>query len=62
MHNHEYHWHHPRYSQLVSMAIDVEALSLGYLNIAHDRDGALQVYDKGALVELNASENEQACP
>ena len=59
MHNHEYHWHHPFYSQLVSMVIDVQTLGHGYLNIAHDRGGRMQVYEKGALVELNVTENEQ---
>ena len=59
MHLHEYHWHHPLYSQLVSMAIDVEAFGRGFLNLAHDREGHMQVYSKGALLELSTTENEQ---
>lgn len=59
MHNHEYHWHHPKYSQLISMVINVEKLGCGYLNVAHDKSGLMQVYHKGALLELNTSENEQ---
>ena len=59
MHDHEYHWHHPFYSQLVSMAVDVRAMGHGYLNVAHGKDGMMQVYEKGALLELNVSENEQ---
>lgn len=59
MHDHEYHWHHPFYSQLVSMGIDVKTMGHGYLNVAHDKDGMMQVYEKGALLELNTSENEQ---
>lgn len=48
MHLHEYHWHHPFYSQLLSMAIDVDALppGVGYLNVAHDRHGRMLLYTK----------------
>ena len=58
LHLHEYHWHHPRYSQLKSMAIDVDALGERYLSLAHDREGKLVAYDKPPLHELNASEHE----
>ena len=58
LHLHEYHWHHPRYSQLKSMAIDVDALGERYLSLAHDREGTLVAYDKPPLRELNASEHE----
>ena len=58
LHLHEYHWHHPRYSQLKSMAIDVDALAERYLSLAHDREGKLVAYDKPPLRELNASEHE----
>ena len=60
LHNHEYHWHHPLYSQLVSMVLDVDTINRGYLNVAHDRNGKPLMYHKGALLELNVSENEQA--
>ena len=58
LHLHEYHWHHPYYSQLKSMAIDVDVLGERYLSLAHDREGKLVTYDKPPLRELNASEHE----
>ena len=58
LHLHEYHWHHPRYSQLKSMAIDADALGEPYFSLAHDREGKLVAYDKPPLRELNASEHE----
>ena len=65
MHHHEYDWHHPYYSQLVSMAIDVDALAathgLRYLNVAHDRYGRLTLYTKPALRELSRAENQRLC-
>lgn len=57
MHLHEYDWHHPFYSQLVSMALDVDALGAGYLNIAHDKHGRMIVYNKIPLRELDKREN-----
>ena len=59
MHPHEYHWHHPFYSQLVSMALDVDAIGAGYLNLAHDREGRMLLYNKQAVRELSRAANQQ---
>ena len=65
MHHHEYHWHHPYYSQLLSMAIDIDELDarygLRYLNVAHDRFGKMLLYTKPALRELTTKENQRLC-
>ena len=57
LHLHEYHWHHPYYSQLKSMAVDVARAGVGFLNLAHDSSGAMVVYEKAALRELNDTEH-----
>eukprot|EP00322_Chrysochromulina_rotalis_P011920 CAMPEP_0115842224 /NCGR_PEP_ID=MMETSP0287-20121206/7690_1 /TAXON_ID=412157 /ORGANISM="Chrysochromulina rotalis, Strain UIO044" /LENGTH=232 /DNA_ID=CAMNT_0003295887 /DNA_START=546 /DNA_END=1244 /DNA_ORIENTATION=+ len=44
------------------MAIDVDALrsrGVGYLNVAHDRNGRMLLYNKQALRELTRGENQQ---
>ena len=58
MHPHEYHWHHPFYSQLISMALDVDKIGAGYLNLAHDKEGRMLVYNKQAVKELNKRQQD----
>ena len=41
------------------MNIDMEALGLGFLNINHDADGKMLLYDKDTLGQLNRTEHEQ---
>lgn len=59
MHPHEYHWHHPYYSQLVSMALDVDSIGAQYLNLAHDREGRMLLYNKQAVRELSREANQR---
>ena len=59
MHPHEYHWHHPYYSQLVSMALDVDRMGALYLNVAHDREGRMLLYNKKPVKELNSASNQE---
>lgn len=57
MHLHEYDWHHPKYSQLRSMAIDVDRAGVPFLSLAHDRDGRFVVYEKQPVKELGDNEH-----
>ena len=57
MHLHEYDWHHPKYSQLRSMAIDVDRAGAPFLSLAHDRDGRFVMFEKQPVKELSDNEH-----
>jgi hypothetical protein len=59
MHNHEYHWHHAYNSQLRSMAIDLDAAGVGFLNINHGPSGQMLRFVKDVPAELSWVEHTQ---
>ena len=57
LHAHEVHWHHARYSELVSMQIRFGESGRHFLNVNHYPSGKMMLYTKDILPDLNRSQH-----